>query len=108
MQRVFFLERAMQRIDSARQFGRITYIFPPHVDRCSIWDTEIFCNDALDRLKELHYDPAIDFIAVTGHIIPLVSLTAALISEYDKIKVLFFNAADYSYNERILGNGDMD
>lgn len=101
--RVFVLEPVKQRLDDAKRFGQLSYIFPRDAARASIWDSDELANEILDILRRAEYDPQADYIVVTGHQIPLSIAVAAITAEYGEFQVLFFNATDHCYVERVLG-----
>ena len=101
--RVFVLEPVKQRLDNAARFGTIAYIFPPDSARCSIFDTEDLSDEIITTLKTQSYNPETDYIVITGHQIPVVTMVAALANEYGKFKALLYNAVEHGYIERLLG-----
>lgn len=101
--RVFLLEPVKQRIDSAVAFGKLEYVFPPDAARSSIWDSDKLTNEILDALEVADYDPSADYIIATGHLVPVVTLVAAVASRYGEFQALLFNAADHCYVQRLLG-----
>jgi len=101
--RVFVLEPVKQRLDNAARFGKVEYIFPPDAARCSIFDTKDLSDEILASLKTQSYNPDSDYIVITGHQIPVVTMVAALANEYGEFKALLYNAVEHDYIERVLG-----
>lgn len=102
--RVFLLEPLRNlNVASAQQFGNVQYILPEDCERTSIWRTEEFARQIIDKLYSLHYVPSEDYIAVTGQIVPLAIMIAAIANEWGCFRALLFSATDHSYVERMLG-----
>lgn len=101
--RVFVLEPVKQRIDDAKRFGEIEYIFPHDAMRSSIFDTDSLADEILESLERMDYRPDVDYLVMTGNQIPLVTAVAAIVADYGEFKALLFHAADHCYVERILG-----
>ena len=101
--RVFLFEPVKQRLQDVSRYGKIEYMFPKDSERASIWDTDTMSDDVIESLEKADYSPEIDFIAITGHLVPLAVMIAAVTNEYGKFRALLFDARDHSYCERMLG-----
>ncbi len=103
MSRVFIFERTKQRVDGVLKFGVLTYIFDEHAQRASIFSTQDLSGDVIDSLELQRFDPERDYIAVTGHFVPVAVMLAAVGAFYGKFKALLFDGVALSYVERVLG-----
>jgi hypothetical protein len=103
--RVFIFERPQQlSIDEARKFGAVEFVFPPRAPRAPLFDAERLAGQILERLHSIGFDPTNDYIAFTGHIVPLLVMATAAVSEYGPIRALLFDAERRDYVERQLGH----
>lgn len=101
--RVFLFEPVKQRLSDVSRYGDLFYLFDKDSERASIWDTAIMSDDIIASLEKHKYLPDVDYIAITGHLIPLAVMIAAVTNEYGKFRALLFDAKDHSYCERMLG-----
>lgn len=104
--RVFVFEQTRQQLDGAAEFGNVLYLFQPNSgrnSRSSIWDTESVAQEICNALIKYNYDPAIDFICISGSCIPLAIYIATVTAEYGRFKALLFDAKDRNYVCRELG-----
>jgi len=101
---VFLLEppNASLNIECVKQYGTIKYIFGPTDRRCSVFDTEKYSSLIIERLYTLDFNPDVDFFCVCGSLVPLITAVAALISEWGRIRILFYRANESIYVERSL------
>lgn len=103
---VFAFEQTRQQLDGAEEFGVVQYLFQPNSgrnSRSSIWDTESVAQEICEALTKYNYDPAIDFICVSGSCIPLAIYIATVTAEYGRFKALLFDAKERNYVCRELG-----
>lgn len=104
--RVFFFEPTKQRIDDALKFGNGEFIFDEHAARASIWSTQELTAEILESLERQSYDPDKDFIAVTGHFVPVSVMLSAVAGYYGRFKGLMFDGIAHRYVETILGTDE--
>lgn len=100
MPKVFVLQEDRNKdISSARQFGNIIYLFEKFErNRPSIWETEKFQSELLNRLKYHGYNPRMDFVMLLGSQIMVAYLVAAL-AQQSAFKALAFDATTSHYVE---------
>ena len=102
MSRVFFVASS-ERFDTstADQFGdKIDLLVSER--EISPFATEKLLGTLSDRLEEQSFDPAVDYVAVTGPA-ALVALFLAVIAwKYPKARTLMFNAKEQKYLARSL------
>lgn len=104
--RVFFLEKPRQNVEEAKEFGAIDFIFPRDAEHASIWKGEEFTADILQRLDELRFDPDADYIAVTGNMVPLTTLIAAVAATWGQFRVLCWDWISKDYVAVTVGIGE--
>jgi len=80
--------------DAAR-FGEVIHLCD-HIDP---FDVKQSTAKLLLALREQDFDPATDFICMTGYAITVAILYGAALSHYSKINLLMFHAATNSYVE---------
>lgn len=103
---VFIFEPTRQSVDPATEFGTVQYLFEPNTgqnSRSSIWETDCVAEEIIATLHKRNYDPAIDFICVSGNAIALAIYIATVVAEYGRIKALLFDARERNYVCRELG-----
>lgn len=100
MARVFFVQKA-DRFDTsaASEYGEKLYLVSPHV---SAFNVDAFVQSMLRSLGEYKFDPATDYIALTGQTICVAFMVGVLLATYGRLRVLLFDARVGKYQERIL------
>lgn len=68
----------------------------------SPFNAEGMSQEILQTLTEKGFDPEVDFIALTGAVIPVALLTAVALATYPKVRLLMYDARSGSYTERTL------
>lgn len=103
MSRVFMLAPS-DRIDVRRasRYGEITYLYDRGEQRASIWDP-MYVVEAIDRMRDMGYDPRRDYVLVAGSTAPLVMFTAALATRYKNPAALFYDLPTGEYVVKSLG-----
>ena len=101
--RVFVFEETKQDVGKAGAFGKIEFLFGETRPRSALFECDNLSNEIINALEECAYDPARDFICITGHIVSIALLTAAVVSEYGRAKFLLYDAIQKTYHERALG-----
>lgn len=101
--RVFFFEPTKQRIDDALKFGKGEFIFDEDSPRSSIWDSETLSEEIVESLQRQHYNNERDFIAITGHFVPIAVMVAAIASHYGSFQSLLFDGVAHRYVIKTLG-----
>ena len=102
MSRVFILEHTQLDVVKAREYGEVVYMFPPNVRRSSIWD-ERFCDEVIERLVEMEYDPCVDYFVVVGHMVQMVLAATTICGRWERFKALLFSSTERNYIPRIIG-----
>jgi hypothetical protein len=97
--RVFFISSNRFDVSAAEKFGEITYLFdnPP-----SPFALDKLISELLFELQRCDFDPNVDFIAMTGPTIQLVSLFVAVVNRYGRVRSLIFDARMDGYRERVM------
>jgi len=101
--RVFLVEAVRANIDitPAEEFGEICYIFNQNTKRKSVFKTNDFCADVLERLQVANFNSSLDLFCVSGSMVPVCVSLAAIVAEYaEGINVLFYNSIEDCYIER--------
>jgi hypothetical protein len=96
---VFLLEQTTHDISALRGYGEVEYIFAPGEARPSVWQLE-FSALLAEKLEDIGFDPANDFIAFTGRLIPMMMLSSAVHRQYGSFFALLFDAGTQTYVER--------
>jgi len=104
MAKVFLVERPRGTIDlsTTEKYGEIVYIFDHNERRPSLFDVNQFMGAVLQKLKELEYKPEMDYICVTGGMIPVCLMIAALAYEGTEMNLLLYSATESKYIGRSL------
>lgn len=102
MSRVFIFERVRANIESLKVFGEITYIFEADDERSSIWETQDLRAEIAEQLQELQFNPAQDFFAIVGAVIPITLVIAVLESLFPAYRVLYWQAEAREYVPRLM------
>jgi hypothetical protein len=103
--RVFIpiMETAPFNTSAAEQYGERIFIFhrisPPVFNAPEV--VGIFSLE----LEAQKFDPAMDFVALTGPTILVALFYALVCKRYDRVKTLMFDARSGQYVERIVGLG---
>ncbi len=105
---VYLFEPPTGNIDiaPAAKYGTIQYLFKPErgtKSRSSLWETDKLAAEILGALADCNYDPATDYICISGHQVATSILLATVIAEYGAVKVLLFDTRERSYVARELG-----
>jgi hypothetical protein len=103
-ERVFVIERPKPGLDisKAAEYGEIVHIFHEGDGRCSVFDSDKFCQRIIERLQELRFDPDRDSICVVGSMILVVLLVVAAQAEWCHTTFLFYSASESRYVKRRL------
>lgn len=100
---IFVLEaNGRQNIDVS-EYGNLMFLFDHKNPRSSIWETESVANEICEALERCGYDPAIDYVCLTGTMIPLAIFIATVTAEYGRFRALLFDARERNYVFRELG-----
>jgi hypothetical protein len=101
--RVFVFEHVRQDLSNARDFGTVTYLFDNKRARSRIFDCVAVQAEILRALQDENYNPKVDLLCITGHLIPMTLLVAAVVCEYGAPRVLYFDTLQKTYFERTIG-----
>jgi len=84
-------------LTAASKFGQIIFLSPSRLDKDDIvYNFEFLLN----AMKKIEYDPSEDMVCLTGQIMTVSTLFAAVTHEYDEFKMLVFNSAMNTYSIR--------
>lgn len=101
--RVFLFEETKQNVGKAGAFGKVEYLFSDDSPRSALFDCDDLGYEVVLALDKAKYNPAVDYICVTGHIVAITVLTATVVSEWGRAKFLLYDAVQKTYHERELG-----
>jgi hypothetical protein len=106
MRRVFMIERPKQSIDitTAEKFGTFVFIYEHDDRRCSIFSSKEYVSCVIERLKSFKFNPATDFVCITGNLITVTYLVVALIKLYGWFNGLLYHAHENLYVARVIGD----
>lgn len=104
MSRVLLIEKPRPHIDTstAAVFGRLEYIFGTDDRRSSVFSTNEFISDLLERMGAMDFDHESDVLCITGSMVPTVIAAAAIVHHYGFLTVLLYNAREDAYVKRTL------
>lgn len=108
MPRVFLLEPMIKHAEGEKtlqQFGEIVYLFRGNgqESRPSVFDTDNFGDAIHDKLTALDFDPAIDFIVVSGSRNQIANLVGVCCNGFGECRALLYNEAKREYTSGKLG-----
>jgi len=108
MCRVFVVEHPKPNLDinSAEEFGELTFIFEPNDRRCSAFHHVSFGRAILDKLESLNYNPNEDYICIVGSILVVSIAMITIAQAYPSFKALLFNSIDSCYVEKQFTKGE--
>lgn len=103
--RVFLLETPKPDINVslAEEFGTIHILFDHETRRSSVFRTNAFGREILEKLQEQEFDPTNDLICITGSLIGITVLIASLTTKYETFSVLLYSGKETRYVERRIG-----
>lgn len=85
-------------IDSVLRYGEPVFVL---MDYTNPLNPSLFFREVEMNLRSLRYDPDIDWVAMTGPILPVALFTAKLTAMYPNgFKSLLFNANEGQYIDR--------
>lgn len=95
--RVFILERD-ERFDvtDAERYGRPVEIFLNGERKPPIWSNS-FLDEISDRMEIHDFKPERDYVVVVGQMVPVVLWLTHLVSMYDTVNLLLFDASQSEY-----------
>lgn len=95
--RVFILQQSnMYTVNSAKTYGKITYLFDKD-EKLSSFNLDETIGQIQARLAKYNFHPDDDTIALTGSIVPVSLLLSILTHNYDTVKVLVFDSVKRRY-----------
>lgn len=105
MSRIFLLQEPKAHMDltSLAKYGETITLFVNNEKRPSVFDTEEFGNAVLQRLEQHKFDPAIDYICVTGAMVALTTALIAITCAYDEFMILLFSSNSAQYVAKKVG-----
>lgn len=102
--RVFLIEqpRPETRLDDAKRFGQLVTVFDKDTRRTSVFNTEAYCEDLIERLEILGFDVDRDYVCVVGALVTVTVTVARIASRFGRISLLLFRANEEGYVERTI------
>lgn len=95
--KVFVLfEDTKKDVSDAGRFGEITYVYPTNEPHPKVW-TNSFVQDMLKRLSDLQFNPEVDYVVVSGTVVPLVLLLTRLARDYQTLNMLLYDSSVDEY-----------
>jgi len=98
--RVFVLEQTRHDVERLESFGRIVYMFNDH-DRSGYFDID-FIDDIAEKLKDLRFDPDIDFFAFVGSQIAIGCTSVVLTELHSSFNALCYDSRDNTYYKKTM------
>jgi len=99
MSRVFFPQpNSRFNFDSAKEYGEVRFVFTGRVP--SLFETDVLLRELRASLKQEQFDAENDFIGLSGSVILVAFLLAAITAEYENVRILLFDAPSSRYVER--------
>ena len=95
-------ENARFNVDDAARFGDVTYVLPRTRRSISPFKTQELVAQMLEELRDVGYDPDVDYVAFTGGMIHVSLLYGAVMKEWGRAKILIFDAPNDRYVERTV------
>ena len=115
MPRVFVIERTKSTMDlsTAAAYGELVVVFDRDHRRTSVFNTVAYGEAIRERLDELGFDPATDYICIVGSMVTTTVFAMATLVAYKCVNFLFFDAMHSSYIDRVISvddwsTGDID
>lgn len=104
--KVFIIEspKIKMDIEDAERYGELITVFDHRTRRASVFNTDAYSEDLIERLRILGYDPETDHVAVIGSHVSLAVAIAAISIKYGRINLLLFRAGEEGYVSRSLNN----
>lgn len=101
--RAFMVGETKKDVSSASSFGTLTRIFGSKAVVPSIWSAG-FQTVLLNELRNIDFDPAIDFIVVSGEMVAVSVALAAIAAEYGGVSLLCYDARSRNYTKVTVGD----
>lgn len=99
--RVFLLTPPRQDLDiqSAANYGEVTYVYEHGGNRPSIFKVEEFMDKFLADIAARGFDSKVDMFCIAGQMNGVAIAFAALCCAYDELNVLMFSSSSSSYEK---------
>jgi hypothetical protein len=106
--RVFLVKSTRDDVSDARRFGDVVLIFGDAEPRPRLF-SEDFAAEVVRRLETAQYDPEVDYFLVTGDLVSVTMVAAAIARESSvPPRALFFDKQVSEYRPLRLGaTGDV-
>ncbi len=101
--RCFVLDECRKDLESAKEFGEITFLFGDHKGRSSVWGPD-YEQDVLKALNVCRFNPNVDYLVAAGHQLNIVRAAVALVQAHGRAPMLFFYGPEQKYRLVILGS----
>lgn len=100
---VYFLQEVSSNFDiqSANKFGEIRYVFKEGENRCSVFFTEAFSDEIIDKFIHLEFSEN-DYFVLTGGVVAISLTLAAIIQHFHEVSVLIYSVRDNAYVPRVI------
>lgn len=89
-------------------YGDIEYIFENFDVRASIFKVNEYMDDVIKYARNKGFNPAKDYFAFAGSLIPVTNAVIALLTEFGTIRVLLYTSVEHRYIEVIYTLEDDD
>lgn len=90
-------------VDKLERFGDVMYLFAEEERRPPIFDVATYSRVIKTRLEELGYNPAYDFLVMSGSSNANYVMLSTLVAAFGTVKVLMWHSATENYAERQIG-----
>lgn len=99
---VIVLERNDQHdLTDAKRYGDVHFLFERGDARPSIF-SHAFLDECYKRMAMVGYQPARDFVAISGSITLVALLVTDLVSRNEDVNLLFFDAKNNEYVHKLI------
>lgn len=99
--RVFMAEpNGRYDVSQCAEYGDLVYLSQRAMNPFNTVDVE---KQLIEALRQHRFNPAADFVCMTGQNLIIAMLLAVAVREYGSVQVLMFDARDSTYRERWFG-----
>ena len=98
--RAFVIDHnSKQDVSDASRFGQIVYLFA-HGERPPSLFSNAFIVECMHRMED--FDELLDYFVVSGNVNATTLVTATLVSKYDTVNLLLFDASNSEYVHKAI------
>lgn len=97
--RVFLVTETALDVSRASEYGELITLLD---EKLSVFSTDAMVRALEDAMDAHGYDPAEDYLLVSGAQGPIVLATAVAVSKSEEVKLLFFDTRHSDYRPRVF------